>query len=244
MVTGTPRMVTDGLVFYVDAANTKSYSGSGTTWTDLSRTQTSASLFNGPTFDNSNGGSISFDGTNDYGSIPSISNQLTNECTAQVWVKIPSTYTASFGTIFTNRLNGDQFTTFLFGIDDRAVVRSWNPSGVSNNRAAVCVVGGGGSSIMAVWRTGSFTNNEWVNLTLSIGSSINFYYNGVLTMTTGSVGTFQNPNINVRLGNQYDTGSNDYPIRGNIAIASVYNRALSASEVLQNFEATRERFGL
>ena len=65
MVTGTPRIITDGLVLYVDAANTKSYPGSGTVWTDLSPTQITGSLTNGPTFNSANGGSIFFDGTDD-----------------------------------------------------------------------------------------------------------------------------------------------------------------------------------
>jgi hypothetical protein len=61
-----PKVVTNGLVLALDAANVKSYPGSGTVWNDLSGNNNSGSLINGPTFNSANGGSISFDGTNDY----------------------------------------------------------------------------------------------------------------------------------------------------------------------------------
>ena len=61
-----PRTITDGLVLCLDAANSKSYPGSGTTWTDLSGNGNNGTLVNGPTYSSSNGGSLVFDGTNDY----------------------------------------------------------------------------------------------------------------------------------------------------------------------------------
>ena len=62
----SPKISTDGLVLCLDAANTKSYSGSGTVWSDLSRGGNNGTLTNGPTFNSGNGGSIVFDGVNDY----------------------------------------------------------------------------------------------------------------------------------------------------------------------------------
>ena len=61
-----PRIVTDGLVLLLDAGNTKSYPGTGTTWTDISRNGNNGTLTNGPTFDSANGGSLVFDGVDDY----------------------------------------------------------------------------------------------------------------------------------------------------------------------------------
>ena len=61
----SPKIVTDGLVLYLDAANTKSYPGTGTVWTDISRTNNNGTLTNGPTYTSTFGGSIVFDGTND-----------------------------------------------------------------------------------------------------------------------------------------------------------------------------------
>ena len=65
-VIGGPDIITDGLVLYLDAANTKSYIGSGTTWKDLSGNSNDGTLTNGPTFDSGNSGSIVFDGVDDF----------------------------------------------------------------------------------------------------------------------------------------------------------------------------------
>ena len=65
----SPKIVTDGLVLYLDAANTRSYPGTGTTWTDLSRSSLPTPLYNGPTFNSTNGGSIIFDGIDDYAEV-------------------------------------------------------------------------------------------------------------------------------------------------------------------------------
>ena len=62
----SPRIIQDGLVLYLDAANTKSYPTTGTTWSDLSRRGNNGTLTNGPTFNSSNGGIIVFDGINNY----------------------------------------------------------------------------------------------------------------------------------------------------------------------------------
>ena len=75
----SPKIVTNGLVLCLDAGNTKSYSGSGTTWTDLSESATNGTLTNGPTFNSDNKGSIVFDGIDDYiaGSLTSAPTEMT-----------------------------------------------------------------------------------------------------------------------------------------------------------------------
>lgn len=77
-VSGGPDIVPDGLVLALDAANIKSYAGSGTIWNDLSGNNNSGSLVNGPTFNSANGGSIVFDGVNDYVSLSSAVNTNTS----------------------------------------------------------------------------------------------------------------------------------------------------------------------
>lgn len=64
-----PKIVSEGLVLYLDAANSKSYSGTGTTWTDLSGNSNNATLVNGPTYSSLNGGGIVLDATDDFISI-------------------------------------------------------------------------------------------------------------------------------------------------------------------------------
>jgi hypothetical protein len=81
----SPRIVTDGLVLALDAANSLSYPGSGTTWTDLSGKGNNGTLVNGPTFSPTNGGSIVFDGTNDYISFPNNPNLDSQAITMESW---------------------------------------------------------------------------------------------------------------------------------------------------------------
>lgn len=82
----SPKIVTEGLVFYVDAANPKSFVNGNTTWNDLSRSGNNGTLTNGPTFDSSNGGSISFDGLNDYVDTSTIN--FGQVYTLNFWVKL------------------------------------------------------------------------------------------------------------------------------------------------------------
>ena len=82
----SPRIVTDGLVFCVDAGDKMSYPGAGTTWTDLSKNRNNGTLINGPTFDSANGGSISLDGSNDYISVGSFNEDSSQDLSVMVWV--------------------------------------------------------------------------------------------------------------------------------------------------------------
>ena len=83
----SPKIVTNGLVLALDAANNKSYPGSGTTWSDLSNTGKNLTLTNGPTFSAANLGSIVFDGTNDYIDVPINPSLFTTEGTMIIWLK-------------------------------------------------------------------------------------------------------------------------------------------------------------
>ena len=82
-----PKIVTSGLVLCLDAANKRSYPGTGTTWTDLSGNSNNGTLTNGPTFSAGNQGSIVFDGTNDYAYQSLFTNAITTTLTFDVWVK-------------------------------------------------------------------------------------------------------------------------------------------------------------
>jgi hypothetical protein len=83
----SPRIITDGLVLCLDAANSKSYPGSGTTWRDISGNGNNGTLVNGPTFNSANGGNIVFDGSNDY---VSISLETLTNFTVSLWINILS----------------------------------------------------------------------------------------------------------------------------------------------------------
>ena len=82
----SPKIITNGLVLSLDAANNKSYPRSGTTWTDLSGNSNTGTLTNGPSFNDGNQGSIVFDGTDDYVNIPYNSGLIPNNLTLSAWI--------------------------------------------------------------------------------------------------------------------------------------------------------------
>ena len=82
----SPKIVTDGLVLCLDAGNPNSYPGSGNTWKDLSRGRNNGTLVNGPTFSGANGGSLVFDGVNDYNQHINLQNFINQDITISLWV--------------------------------------------------------------------------------------------------------------------------------------------------------------
>jgi hypothetical protein len=219
----SPRIVTNGLVLALDAANTKSYSGSGTTWSDLSGNENNGTLTNGPTFDSGNLGSLSFDGVNDEvnaGNNSSLS--VGNNITANAWFYVNST--ASYQAILGKVTSG-------FGLgwelaNSSGTFRTtFRPSGTLINLEI-------GSLSVGNWYMGTMTFDN---------TTARLYLNGVQTgsTTTGGPVTL-NSTEPLTIGKRVQGSF----YNGNIAQASIYNRALSAEEVLQNFNATKSRYGL
>jgi len=231
----SPKIITDGLVFYLDAANPRSYPGVGTTWTDLSRGGNTGTLINGPTFDSGNGGSIVFDGVNDYTSINTIlSLQGNSPFSVSGWFK----------------RNGDWSNGATWGIgggSSTTGINSWN----SGNTNQITI---------DLWGTTTYTTNQTYSLTewkhvvwvysgpSFTTSNIIIYINSIpytganLTSLRGSTGT---PAIagGVVIG-RADVISNQYYGKPTISNFLIYNRALTSQEIQQNFNATRTRFGI
>ena len=220
---GGPNIVTDGLVLALDAANIKSYPGSGTTWRDLSGEGNDGTLTNGPTFDNGNGESIVFDGVDDkttFLSTPSFFTNYTIEC-----IFNGSTFNAGEGLVVWG-------TNSLY---ERRGLILWN---------------GGHTSYWTV-RSSTFGSNpegttqiqtgRWYYAACSLDSSTNckIYVNGQLETT--DTNTITTPTANTLL-----VGDSGYPepLNGKIAVARIYNRVLSPEEIQQNYNATKSRFGL
>ena len=228
----SPKIATDGLVLCLDAGNTKSYPGSGTTWSDLSGNGNNGSLQNmdGANLDSANGGSLTFDGSDEYViSVTATSlgiNSASNSFTISVWFK--TTVTGEYY-LFDN-YNGSNDISLR--IDDGSIEVLLAPSG--------------GTGIINSVKFGSgYNNNNWHNFTITWNGSnvLTAYADGINigTNTTAISGSFET-NAAFQIGKR-PFGS---PTRfsGNIANVSVYNKALSASEVKQNFNAFRGRFGL
>jgi hypothetical protein len=212
-----PKTVTSGLLLAVDAANKRSYPGTGTSWFDLSGNGITGTLTNGPTFNADNMGSIVFDGTNDY---VVASNSLlvhrTSNWTYSCWLNFTSI--PAYATIFSN---GTWGSCLLFRYES------------------------GGVAIYSMSQTwGNFTFSpslaRWYKLDfIRNGNSVYFYVNGIYSQTNSFTADIQ-PNSNFYIGAH---GTIEV-FNGKISQVSIYNRALSASEVLQNYNSTKSRYNL
>jgi len=217
-----PQIVTNGLILCLDAANIKSYPGSGTTWTDLSTNSNNGTLTNGPTFSSANGGSIVFDGIDDYA-----------QCSANT-----SVTTATF-LVWMYR-NGSQvdFTGIL--MSRGATANGLNFNGTSNqigyhwNSDANAHYWGSGLTV---------PNLTWCMIAVSVSTSSATAYLCQSSGITTATNILNHPSVTLsstRVG--YDINFRYF--KGQIAQALIYNRGLTADEVAQNFNATRGRFGV
>jgi len=215
----SPRIVTDGLVVCLDAGNRKSYPGSGTSWTDLTGNGNTGTLTNGPTFDSGNGGSIVFDGVNDF--VQTTLNSSFTAMTLMGFIKRNGSQTANAGILFSR---GTSVTGLNFGGTSNELSYHWN------DQANTYLFGSG----LLV------PNNQWCMITMSVTSTAaTLYVNTSSATNTVSHGT---TTINDLKFGQDDAGGRF--MNGNIATGLLYNRALTATEILQNFNATRSRFGV
>lgn len=221
-VSNGPSIVTSGLVLSLDAADRNSYPGSGTTWTDLSGGGYSASLENGPTFSSNNGGYILLDGTND--AIYSASTgwfSSTTAITLSTWYMIlatPSNFSQVFG--------GYTAVGAIYIGTNRAVFPQFQYTTAGLRNVAGYVV----------------ALNTWYNSTAtwSSGDTIKHYVNGVFINQSSIITDTLIPSAGYVSG-FYTSGTY---LNARIAQNSIYNRALSASEIAQNYSATKTRFGL
>ena len=215
-------VVTTGLQLYLDAGNASSYPGSGTAWTDLSGNNRDGTLTNGPTYSGTNGGSIVFDGSNDY---VQCSGSLTvTAATFVTWIKRNGSQGQYDGILFSR---GANTTGMNFQVSNQLGYH-WNDAGNTYN-----------------WQSGlTIPNLTWCMIAVSVTSTAATAYlcqTGGTTTATNTV-NHSSSNLNdIKLA-QDDAGNRFF--NGNIAIAQLYNIALSAGEISQNFEADRARFGV
>jgi hypothetical protein len=216
-----PDIVESGLVLSLDAGNTKSYTGSGTTWTDLSGRGNNGTLTNGVGYNSSNLGSLSFDGVDDFIST-TYSVGTISQHTISCWInKTNSQYSfilASSASLF-------------YGFEIYPSVIYTN---ITNNNYGQVSYNLNGYQNIAFTYDGSQTGNS---------NRLKVYLNGIL-QTLSFTGTIPSSVSNIPA---IDIGKRSWTTRyseGSIAQVSIYNRALSASEIQQNFNATRSRYGI
>lgn len=225
----SPKVVTNGLVLYLDAANTKSYVSGSTTWSDISRSGTNGTLTNGPTFSSTNGGSIVFDGTNDYADCGNILNLAFNNATITAWIKTTANqdYAAIAGKPWFGNKAG------RYSIHTRT-------------GGALGIIIQGSGNVEATSTTGLINTGNWVHVTGVINRSagVTIYVNSSQVATTAGDTSATNFSTTDSFTVGYYNNNGSGYFNGNIAQVQVHNRALTATEVLQNYNATRTRFGL
>jgi hypothetical protein len=232
----SPKIVTDGLVLSLDAGNVKSYPGSGTVWTDKSGFNNNGTLTNGPTFNSDNGGSIVFDGSNDYVLINSGNTSInpTSAVTVASYFNI-SSYGGNYAPIIFKQNNYiGIFEQYVLSLVDAGVY--FVVTGVDRVQKIAAITGDNKNKLIYVVGTCDTTTDE-----------LKIYLNGNLVQTTSFTSSFDIANTPINIG-----GSGVLAFRatyvgwanGKIYSAQVYNRALTAQEVLQNYNATKSRFGL
>lgn len=219
-----PTIVNRGLVLALDAANTKSYPSSGTTWYDLSGRNNSHTLVNGPTYGTAGLGNILMDGVDDY-------------TEGSTDVLLSGDYTLEVGFRRTSS-RGDWVR--IFGHSNDSSLRFWGiwlPSSYDNILWQSYT--GGGQYYLGSY---SFALNSDYVISFSNSSTTGTgYVNGTL-LGSGATGAidYTSNSSKIRLGY---AGFHTYHV-GPVYFARIYNRALSASEVLQNYNASKKRYGL
>ena len=212
-----PIETTDGLVLHLDAGNTRSYPGSGNTVYDLSGFGNTSALTNGPTYNSSNLGAFVLDGSNDYILVNSQANILSKTA----YTKIAFIYISNFSTV-NNIISGGfsgQHAFWMFGTDKL---------NAGHNGAWNTVVGATSLSL-----------NTWyfAAVTYSDSTGWKLYLNGREDGTSASTTTFTG-NQEIVIG-AYSSGNN---FTGRISNIQVYNRTLTATEIFQNYHATKGRY--
>ena len=224
----SPSIVANGLVLYLDAANRKSYPGSGTTWIDLSGNKNNGTLVNSPSYGSDNGGNLVFNGTTQWIKVGTNLDPYfsSTAVTLSVWV-----YPTQYGQIV-----------------DELAGSGWHDSQID--------MLGNGTFAFRLWNSTasvsslSYSLNNWYNLVLSYnGTTKNCYVNGVLVSTQNE--SRATPYYSGYAGLYYalmtiDATSNGITSYGGGKISTfmVYNRQLGTAEVQQNFNALRGRYGI
>jgi hypothetical protein len=219
-----PNIVTDGLIFAVDAGSTRSYPGTGTTTTNIIN-GASGTLTNGVAYVTNNGGAFDFDGTDDFIVFPDDTNLNNQTLTMESWVNMHSTLSQD-AFFFEKGFVNSQYSTFTNA--NNLIFRT---IGLSTQDLAVSML--------------SYTSADtWFHVACTYGAGVKYVYiNGVaVTTMTGLTGTISTNTTGLFLG-AYGPGSS-FQMDGKIAVSRVYNKALTQAEVTQNFNAQKSRFGL
>jgi len=241
-----PTITTNELSTNLDAGFTPSYPKGGTSWYDVSPNSYLGTLVNGPVYNSANSGSIFFDGTDDYVDLSPYTSQLVSlsSGTIEQWLKLDSSLSSC--------------TSFFFGLDtnNRFEFVFGNRGSVVNEATGIIVVQGGVQTLVTfVIKSSSsfYFDNIWHQFVYTSGPTGNaFYVDGVaqtLAYSNGNSSTqkfFSDlPTSTItNIGRRILSGTPSQLMKGYNSITRIYGRSLSASEISQNFEEQRSRFGI
>jgi hypothetical protein len=216
-------VVTTGLQLYLDAGNASSYSGSGTTWTDLTVNGRNGTLTNGPTYSATNGGSIVFDGSNDY-----------VQCTGSLTVTA-----ATFVTWIRRNGNQGQYDGILFS-------RGTSVTGMNFFSSNLLGYHWNGNSNTYLWNSGlTIPDLTWCMIAISVTNTTATAYlcqSSGITSATNTVSHTSTILDDIKIAQDEALGNRFF--NGRISTAMIYSSALTAAEITQNFNATRSRYGI
>jgi hypothetical protein len=228
-----PKIVTDGLVLALDASSPRSYPGTGTTWSDLTPNSLDATLYNGMSYSTDNHGTMVLDGVDDYAQISSSPLTAITVFTFELWINRTgiATTTAPYDRIFQKEggVSGYPAWGWHIGEDVSAAV------------SFLSAYGDGTTLNNSISFSTAIELNEWNCLATTLDSNLlaSNYINGVLTNS----GTLNNTPMNTEDTILIGIGDNR-EFKGKISTVKVYNRALTADEIFQNYNALKSRFGL
>jgi hypothetical protein len=212
-----PNLVRDGLVLYLDAANPKSYPGSGTIWNDLTGGGNNGTLVNGVGYTSDNGGAMVFDGVDDYAQTNfSINGKV---ATISVWCNVNATGTAYLVSQSSGFGNGRFLINTTVNLNELSIRFGQNTLQVELD----------------------FEKWNLVSVTRDVNGLVNCYVNAEFINSFVNVNNFT-PDIFFDIGGSRYVSSRFF--NGKIAQTSIYNRTLTPTEIQQNFNSNRGRFGL
>ena len=222
-VVDLPGIVTTNLSMFLDAGNASSYPGSGTAWTDLSGNSRNGTLTGGPTYTSADGGAIVFDGTNDF--VQCSGSITATAATFVIWMRRNGSQDDFDGIIYSRSATATGIS--FFGITNK-ISYTWN-----------------NAANTYTWDSGLVIPDlTWCMVAVSVTSTAATAYlcqSSGITSATNTVSHASTTLDDIKIG-QDDLGGRYFT--GNIAIAQLYNIALSAEQVAQNFAADRARFGV
>ena len=217
--TGIP-VVNNSLVLWLDAGQPTSYSGSGATWTDLSGNGYNGTLTGSPTYSSNNtGGALTFNGSSQYVTMAGLASSAFTSITLSIWVY--ASITVGSGSFITKEL------CYKYRLE---------PSG----SIGLLIGTGAAWSLVTTFPAYTYTAGTWVNVAVTVNSTnVIGYINGVQKFSNGTGYTIGSNALPFNIASYNNTAE---ILTGSVGAAMVYNRALSAAEIVQNYNALAPRY--